>query len=151
MWIEATRPLCLQFPRGAVHLRPGRPVEVSDEEGRKAVDAAQGKVRTVPLPEPVAGPAPAQVTIGATLTWDRAGLILRGRVEHLMTDGGRWALVTLPDGAWSSVNLTVAELVTTGACFACQSTTRWVSIYGAVICAACHPPVDEHLVKEWIA
>lgn len=141
MWIEATRPLCLQFQRGAVHLRPGCPVEVSDEEGRKAVDAAKGKVRTLPLPE---------VAVGSTLTWERAGRLIRGRVEHLTTDGGRWALVTLPDGTWSSVNLRFARLVDADVCFACRATTRWVSIYGAVICAHCHPPVDDDLVKEWL-
>jgi hypothetical protein len=37
-----------------------------------------------------------------------------------------------------------------GPCFACRSTRRWRSIYGAVICAECHPPAAPELVAEWI-
>lgn len=37
-----------------------------------------------------------------------------------------------------------------GPCFSCGSARRWISIYGATVCAACHPPVDGGLVKEWI-
>jgi hypothetical protein len=28
-----------------------------------------------------------------------------------------------------------------GACYACGTTRRWRSVYGAVVCAKCHPPL----------
>jgi hypothetical protein len=36
-----------------------------------------------------------------------------------------------------------------GACYACGTTRRWRSVYGAVICARCHPPADAALVAAW--
>jgi len=42
------------------------------------------------------------------------------------------------------------RLVPDGPCFACQSTRRWVSIHGAVVCPTCHPPTSPGLVKQWI-
>jgi len=35
-------------------------------------------------------------------------------------------------------------------CYWCKRSTWWRSIYGVVICAACHPPVVPELVAEWI-
>ena len=35
------------------------------------------------------------------------------------------------------------------ACYACGTTPRWRSAYGAVICARCHPPADAALVAGW--
>jgi hypothetical protein len=32
------------------------------------------------------------------------------------------------------------------ACYACGTTRRWRSVYGAVVCARCHPPADAALV-----
>ena len=29
------------------------------------------------------------------------------------------------------------------ACYACSTTRRWRSVYGAVVCAQCHPPAKE--------
>jgi hypothetical protein len=37
-----------------------------------------------------------------------------------------------------------------GPCFACHSTRRWLSVYGAVICGECHPPASLELVERWI-
>ena len=37
-----------------------------------------------------------------------------------------------------------------GPCFSCHSTQRWLSIYGAVICAICHPPADSSTVARWV-
>ena len=34
-------------------------------------------------------------------------------------------------------------------CYACGTTRRWRSVYGAVVCARCHPPVDAALVAAW--
>jgi hypothetical protein len=35
------------------------------------------------------------------------------------------------------------------ACYACGGTRRWRSVYGAVVCAQCHPPADAALVAAW--
>jgi len=35
------------------------------------------------------------------------------------------------------------------ACYTCGMTRRWRSIYGAVVCARCHPPPDAALVVAW--
>lgn len=37
-----------------------------------------------------------------------------------------------------------------GPCFACHSTRRWLSVYGAIICGECHPPADACFVMRWI-
>jgi hypothetical protein len=37
-----------------------------------------------------------------------------------------------------------------GPCYACRSTRRWLSVYGAVICGECHPPASLGLVERWI-
>jgi|RhiMetdeSRZDD1v2_1073273.scaffolds.fasta_scaffold193463_2 hypothetical protein len=34
-------------------------------------------------------------------------------------------------------------------CPCCKGTRRWRSIYGAVVCARCHPPADAALVAGW--
>ncbi|GAB4231997.1 MAG: hypothetical protein Kow00109_04350 [Acidobacteriota bacterium] len=33
-------------------------------------------------------------------------------------------------------------------CYACRGTDFWISHQGAIICARCHPPADERLVRE---
>ncbi len=35
-------------------------------------------------------------------------------------------------------------------CHMCGSKTFWLSIHLRLICAECHPPADESLVKKWI-
>jgi hypothetical protein len=35
------------------------------------------------------------------------------------------------------------------ACYACGTMRRWCSVYGAVVCAQCHPPADAALVAVW--
>ena len=40
-----------------------------------------------------------------------------------------------PTGAWR--------------CPCCKGTKRWRSVYGAVVCARCHPPADAALVAVW--
>jgi len=35
-----------------------------------------------------------------------------------------------------------------GACYACGTRSRWRSVYGAMICARCHPPADAILVED---
>ena len=34
-------------------------------------------------------------------------------------------------------------------CGACNGWLYWVSVYGAVVCAGCHPPPSRALVKTW--
>jgi hypothetical protein len=34
-------------------------------------------------------------------------------------------------------------------CRACNSWLYWVSVYGAVVCAGCHPPASRDLVRAW--
>ena len=36
-----------------------------------------------------------------------------------------------------------------GACYACGTTRSWRSVYGAVVCARCHPPASPTLVAAW--
>ena len=35
-------------------------------------------------------------------------------------------------------------------CFTCRGGQFWLSVYGAKVCARCHPPAEDRLVKEWI-
>jgi len=51
MWIEAVKPLRVQFKHGKeVRLHPGAPVEFPDEDGQKLIEQAPGKVRLVLRP-----------------------------------------------------------------------------------------------------
>jgi hypothetical protein len=69
---------------------------------------------------------------------------LHARIGHCGTgtaeDEPRRALVTQPMSYWPN---------SLGACYACGTTRRWRSVYGAVICARCHPPGDVVLVAAW--
>ena len=47
MLIESSKPLTVRTPSGEVHLTPGQPVEMSEEDGRKLLVKAKGKVRLV--------------------------------------------------------------------------------------------------------
>ena len=35
-------------------------------------------------------------------------------------------------------------------CHWCGGTNKWESIYGAIVCSYCHPPIKPKLVKRWI-
>ena len=41
---------------------------------------------------------------------------------------------------------TVLPTTAPGVCYMCSGTRRWRSVYGASICATCHPPADVALV-----
>jgi hypothetical protein len=43
----------------------------------------------------------------------------------------------------------VRSILPTRRCRACNSWLFWVSVYGAVACATCHPPASRSLVKSW--
>jgi hypothetical protein len=49
--IEASKPLKVRLRVGEVHMQPGRPVRFSEEDGRKLLARAPGKVRCV-TPKP---------------------------------------------------------------------------------------------------
>lgn len=63
------------------------------------------------------------------------------------------SILTVTDRqGWKLLAMTPEKIrrVDGGPCFSCQSRRRWISIYGAVLCAECHPPVDRSLVVKWI-
>lgn len=35
-------------------------------------------------------------------------------------------------------------------CWRCHSQRFWLSVHGAVVCATCHPPASQQLVRQWI-
>lgn len=35
-------------------------------------------------------------------------------------------------------------------CHWCGGTDKWESIYGAIVCSHCYPPINPRLVKRWI-
>jgi hypothetical protein len=56
-------------------------------------------------------------------------------------------------GAAASTNAQAPEAPTVqrvpDACYACGTRRRWRSVYGAVVCARCHPPPDAAAVAAW--
>jgi hypothetical protein len=50
----------------------------------------------------------------------------------------------------NGVSEATASSLTTPPCYACGGTRHWKSIYGAVVCGGCHPPVNPDLVAEWL-
>lgn len=50
MLIEALKPLRVRLPDRDIHLVPGHPVDLSDEDGQKLLARAPTKVRRVPQP-----------------------------------------------------------------------------------------------------
>jgi len=61
--IEAAIPLRVHLRSGEIHLRPGQPVELSDDDGRKLLERAKGKVWRVNELRP-----------GSIITWDAPDL-----------------------------------------------------------------------------
>lgn len=56
------RPITVKIDGRLVHLRPGTPVEFTDDQGLKLLTKAQGRIRMV------LGQTP--MTIGAMITWE---------------------------------------------------------------------------------
>ena len=56
------RPLAVKIDGRLVHLRPGTPVEFTDDQGLKLLAKAQGRIRMI------SGQTP--MTIGTMITWD---------------------------------------------------------------------------------
>lgn len=99
MWIESTKPIRVQSKQGEVRLRPGYPVELSDEQGQKLLDQAGDKVRIVKAPRRDVIVELAVRPDGTPLSpiyWEDAkGCILGPAVPKLMiqTNGEFWLAV----------------------------------------------------------
>lgn len=104
MLIEALKPLRIRFKEREVHLQPGHPVTFTEEEGRKLLEKAPGKVRQL---------RSAEIQPGSFITWQGADGKQRGPalVDFFYTDpdGSAWAFVTLREG-WAAVNLKYARV-----------------------------------------
>lgn len=37
-----------------------------------------------------------------------------------------------------------------GTCYCCKGSRWWLSVYGVLVCATCHPPAVPELVSRWI-
>ena len=117
MWIEATKPLCVQFKSGDVHLRPGLPVEFDDGEGQRLLACAPGKVKqvlahTAPLftegePVLVGSEIPWCAIVAFTLIQPLGGTTKAGW-WYCVEAGARWAFVheSLLSAERVQVNLT---------------------------------------------
>jgi hypothetical protein len=51
-WIEVRKPLCLRLAGRELHLRPGEPVELSDDQARRLLAKAPDLVHVVAAPSP---------------------------------------------------------------------------------------------------
>jgi hypothetical protein len=63
------------------------------------------------------------------------------------------SILTVTDRqGWKLLAMTPEKIrrVDGGPCFSCQTQRFWISVYGAVICGECHPPVSASLVDRWI-
>jgi hypothetical protein len=60
MKIESLRPLTVKRPSGDIQLIPGTPVEFSEDEGRRLLERAAGKVRAIGD----------RLEVGAIVEWD---------------------------------------------------------------------------------
>ena len=103
MWIEAVmKPLRVQFKHGKeVHLYPGAPIELSDEDGQKLIAQAAGKVRLVGCPsiDSVIDLPLAPLQPGWLVTYRDKDYRLRGGCDE--RDYGTVAKMTWVQGSWT--------------------------------------------------
>ena len=107
MLIEASLPLTVRLPSGPIHLKPGQPVDLPDEQAKRLLEKAPNKVRMVQDASPLVRP-------GVTIEWQGADLTMRqGLVDflHVNAYGTTWAFYSLPDGIWGVVNTKYVALV----------------------------------------
>lgn len=92
MLIEGLKPLCIVFPDSAVHLVPGYPVYFSDEQARRVLRKAGGKVRVLIDPGHA---APGELIEGERVMWKSGEGLCGPAIVHVVdcTRGGRWVLV----------------------------------------------------------
>ena len=65
MWIESCKPLKLLLPGQALRIKPGTPVELPDEYGRKLLSKAGDSVKEIPRVQ-----GNATLVFGKKITWD---------------------------------------------------------------------------------
>lgn len=51
------------------------------------------------------------------------------------------------ESAWAAA---FGDVTKEEACFACKGDLFWVSEYGAIICANCHPPINDMVAVDYI-
>jgi hypothetical protein len=102
MWIEAMKPLCVQFKSGDVHLRPGLPVEFDEVEGQRLLARAPGKVKVVTGTTAPLFAAGSPVLVGSGIPWcalvawtlpQSPGGTTQAGWWYCVEAGARWALV----------------------------------------------------------
>lgn len=74
------RPLAVKIDGRLVHLRPGTPVEFTDDQGLKLLAKAQGRIRVVS--------GQASMIVGETITWDSPLFGLLSGPVLTVLDGG---------------------------------------------------------------
>lgn len=106
MLIESLVLLRVKLPSGEVLLRPGCPVQFSQDEGRRLLDKAPGKVR-VAEPSPIVL-EPASAT-ARPIYWERSGSIIGPAITEFLAKAGEgptttfW-VVALHEGAPTWIN-----------------------------------------------
>ena len=90
MLIESLRPLCLVFPDSTVHLAPGYPVYFSDDQARRVLEKAGGKVRVLNYDY-----APTELREGKPVRWKSDSGYCGSAMVHIVdyASKGRWLLV----------------------------------------------------------
>lgn len=49
-----------------------------------------------------------------------------------------------------AVGITLLSLQPDGTCYCCKGSRWWLSRYGVLICATCHPPAVASIVARWV-
>ncbi|MEC4686722.1 MAG: hypothetical protein VST64_00230 [Nitrospirota bacterium] len=146
MLIEALKALVVRLPDGNLHLKPGVPTELPEEQARKLLARAPGKVRAVesePLSRELAGVKPHVGSV--VLIRDLAGRQTLALVTDVSTKqgdpplaAGLWFYVMAGNmGRWVHQSLIVD---TAPACPRCHAVRWWLSTSGTIDCTVCHPP-----------
>ena len=93
MLIEALERLEIRVPEGVIQLHPGSPVELTDEQARKLLDRAPGKVRVVIPPD--TSPLVGRVVLVESTAGDRTQTVvhvLGDRRDHFESMKDVWEL-----------------------------------------------------------
>ena len=109
MLIESLVVLRVKLPSGEVVLKPGCPVQFSEDEGRKLLEKAPGKVRAV-APAPIVL-EPASPT-ARPIYWERSGSIIGPATPEVLAKAGdgpttTFWVVALHEGAPTWINSTM--------------------------------------------
>lgn len=161
MLIEASSPLTVRLPSGEIHLTPGQPVELPDEQAKRLLEKVPGKVRAVSSPEPITiEPASPNAK---PVYWERADGRIYGpaRVTDLAKVGTGateqfWVIVEYQgQPSWLRSDRlrskrAFEQQVEAKACQCCHTFRFWESVHGAVVYGTCHPPADSALVIRWL-